>query len=445
MSRSAHTALLASARARVLIAAIAVLGLWGAVLWAVLAPPPPAASARPSVPIPPSLRLVVASGQVAPTGGSFDRFDIESQPIVAPINASGHVAFYATLVRTKAREGIFLAMGSRIVKLAAIGDIVPGGGILSEFARHPVPALNDADKLAFGASVAGARATEGVFLASEGSIKVIALSGADAPGVATGTFIEFDTPALNNWDEVTFVATVRRGRETLQALYLYSSGKLRKLVLEGDLTPKGGAFSKFGVPVINNKGVIAFPAVLEHGPVLGGIFIAGTRDLRLLIGTGESGPGGMMLLQFSERVAINDDDYIALGAHLRSGDDSKEAVLLADASGVAQVAIVGDGAPGGGTFSGFGAWPSLGPGDMVAFVAAIEGGPGSVGLFVSQSGHIRRVAMVGDHWAGGKVIPAFALNPVASAGLNKAVTFATMAEDISGNGIYYYGPPPTPN
>ena len=436
------TPLLTSAGARLLIAVMAVLGLWGAVLWAILAPPPPPPSARLAAPAAPSLRLVVAAGQAAPTGGSFDRFDIESQPIVAPINASGHVAFYATLVRTKAREGIFLATGSRIVKVAAIGDVVAGGGILSEFAKHPVPALNDADKLAFGASVAGARATEGVFLASEGTIKVIALSGADAPGIATGTFIEFDTPALNNWDEVTFVATVRHGRETLEALYLYSAGKLRKLVVEGDLTPRGGTFSKFGVPVINNKGVIAFPAVLEHGPVLGGLFVAGTRDLRLLVGAGENVLGGMMLLRFSERVAINDNDHIAFGAQVRSGDESKEAVLLADASGIEQVAIVGDSAPGGGRFSGFGPWPSLGPDDMVAFIAAIEEGPGALGLFVSQAGQIRRVAMAGDHWANGKVIPPFALNPVATAGPNKAVTFATMAEVVNQNGIYYYGPPP---
>ena len=442
MDQSLPTPLLTSAGARLSIAALAVVGLWAAVLWAILAPPPPPTSARLATPAAPSLRLVVASGQAAPTGGSFDRFDIESQPIVAPINSSGHVAFYATLVRTKAREGIFLATGSRIMKVAAIGDVVAGGGVLSEFAKHPVPALNDADKLAFGASVAGARATEGVFLASEGTLKVIALSGADAPGIATGTFIEFDTPSLNNWGEVTFVATVRRGRETLEALYLYSGGKLRKLVVEGDLTPRGGTFSKFGVPVINNKGVIAFPAVVEHGPVLGGLFVAGTRDLRLLVGAGENVVGGMMLLRFSERVAINDNDRIAFGAEVRSGDKSKEAVLLADASGIAQVAIAGDSAPGGGRFSGFGPWPGLGPDDMVAFIAAIEDGPGALGLFVSEAGQVRRVAMAGDHWANGKIIPPFALNPVATAGPNKAMTFATMAEVVSQNGIYYYGPPP---
>jgi len=47
---------------------------------------------------------------------------------------AGQVAFYATLVRVKATEGIFLATGARIEKVAAVADAVPGGGTLSEFA-----------------------------------------------------------------------------------------------------------------------------------------------------------------------------------------------------------------------------------------------------------------------------------------------------------------------
>jgi hypothetical protein len=387
------------------------------------------------------MRLVVASGQAAPTGGSFDRFDIASQPIVAPVNVRGHVAFYASVIRSKTAEGIFLATGQHFIKVAAVGDAVPGGGKLSEFAKHPIPALNDSDKVAFGAAVAGAHATEGVFLASERSLQVIALSGTDAPGIPTGTFLEFDSPAINNQDEVAFVATVRRGRETLQALYLYSNGKLRKLVAEGDPTPRGGTFDKFGVPAINNKGVIAFPAVLDHATVLGGIFVAGTRDLRLLLSVGELEPDGAMLVRFSERVAINDEDNIALGAHLRLSNDNKEAVLLVTPNGPRKIAAVGESAPGGGTFSAFGPWPSLGSDNMVVFMAGIEAGPGPLALYAGGSLGLRRIAMVGDLLANGKFLQAFALNPVASAASNGALTFATMAELGGGeSSIYYFGP-----
>ena len=47
------------------------------------------------------MHLVVASGQPAPSGGAFERFDVASQPVVAPVNAEGHVAFYASVVRSK--------------------------------------------------------------------------------------------------------------------------------------------------------------------------------------------------------------------------------------------------------------------------------------------------------------------------------------------------------
>src|SRR3974377_681690 len=123
--------LLSSAGARLAIAAIAVLCFWGGVVWAYLAPPPPNVSDLRAPSVAPSMRLVVTSGQAAPTGGSFDRFDIASQPIIAPVNARGHVAFYASVIRSKTAEGIFLATGQHFVKVAAVGDAVPGGGKLA--------------------------------------------------------------------------------------------------------------------------------------------------------------------------------------------------------------------------------------------------------------------------------------------------------------------------
>ena len=433
--------LLASASSRLTIAGAAILLLWIAVLWASLSEPTRKAALQNAAPEVPALRLVVASGQAAPSGGRFDRFDVSSQPIVAPVNGRGQVAFYASVARAKATEGIFLATASRVTKAAAVGDAVPGGGVLSEFARHPVPALNDAGKIAFGANVAGAHATEGIFLAADDRLKAIALSGTDAPGVQNGTFVEFDAPVLNNRDEIAFVGTVRRGRETLQVLYLYSGGVLRKLVAGGDPAPRGGSFDRFGVPAINNKGVVVFPAVIEQGAVLGGIFVAGARELRLLVGAGEIGPGGAMLVRFSERAAIDDEDNVAFVAHLGSGTSS-EAVLVASASGLTQLAIVGESAPGGGRFAAFGPWPNFGPNATVAFVAAIDAGPGTLGIYLGTPGAIHRVAMVGDHLANGDVIPALALNSVTSVGSRGGLTFATMANPESGqNGIYYYGPP----
>src|SRR5712671_4781896 len=214
--------LLVSAWRRLLVAGLAVAGLWGAVLWVApstpsTAPGQPAlrVATRPAI-VPAAqtgpLRAVVRSGLAAPVGGRFDRFDVNAQPIVAPVNARGQVAFYATVLRTPAREGIFLAEGGQVTKLAAFGDNLPGGGALA----------------AFGAQVAGGRSTEGVFLAGADGLQAIALAGDDAPGVPAGVLVGFDAPALNDNDELAFVASVRRGRDLLDVLYFWNGQRLQR-------------------------------------------------------------------------------------------------------------------------------------------------------------------------------------------------------------------------
>jgi hypothetical protein len=436
--------LLTGALARLQVGVAASLVLWACVLWACLSHPVPPEADKPPPPAPPALRRIVGTGQPTPIGGTFDRFDVASQPIVAPVNANGQVAFYATILRNRATEGIFITRGGRLAKLAAVGDSVPGGGVLTQFAKHPMPSLNDSGTVVFGAAVSSAQAAEGVFMVKDDTLSVIAVVGANAPGVVGGTFAEFDTPSLNNRDEVAFVATVRHGRETFQALYLYGNGRLRKLLAEGDPYLGGGFFDQFGLPAINNRGVIALPVTLDHGPVLGGIFVTGTRDLKMLVGAGAAAPDGRMILRFSERLAIDDDDNIAFGAHLGSGTNRSEAVMKVNTSGLTLVTAAGDAAPGGGRFAGFGEWPSIAPAGRVAFVAAIDDGPAPIGIFAWQAGTLGRLVLVGDKLPDGEMLPPFALNPVTSAGTNGGVSFATMGNSEPGGGsrIYYFGPPP---
>jgi hypothetical protein len=443
-ARATSGLLLRGALARLQAAILAGLLLWAGVLWACLSHPVPPKPYEPPPPTPPALHRIVISGQPAPVGGVFDRFDVEMQPIIAPVNENGQVAFYATVLRSKAKEGIFVATAGHIAKAAAVGDSAPGGGVLSAFSNHPIPSLNDSGTVVFGAATASAQTGEGIFMAKDGSLTAIAMLGADAPGYIGGTFVDFDTPALNNRDEVVFVATVRHGRETIETLYVYGNRRLRKLLAEGDPYLGGGFFGKFGVPAINNRGVIAFPVTLDHGPALGGIFVSGTRDLKMLVGAGALAPDGQMLLRFSERLAIDDDDNIAFGAHIGAGAVSTETLMRVNTSGLTQIARVGDPAPGGGKFAGFGQWPAVGPVGRIAFIAAIDDGPGPIGIYSWQTGTLSPIVIAGQKLAEGGVLPPFAINAVTAAGNNGGVTFATMSDDAAGGSsrIYYFGPPP---
>ena len=446
--------LLVAAWRRLLVAGVALAGLWTAVLW--VAPSTPStAPAQPSLRVAAqptadpvsetgALRAVVRSGLAAPGGGRFDRFDVTSQPIVAPVNARGQVAFYATVLRAPAREGIFLAEAGHVTKVAAFGDSVPGGGTLAEFGAHPLPSLNIVGHVAFGAQIAGGRATEGVFLAGADRLRAIALAGDDAPGVPAGVLVGFDAPALNDNDELAFVASVRRGRDLLDVLYFWNGQRLQRLVAEGDpLLRIGGTMDKIGEPALNNSGVIAFPAAIFKGPALGGIFVTGARDLRLLVGAGDRAPSGAMILRFSERVAIDDEDGVAFGTYLGKDGVTREAVLRAGPEGLAEIAVEGALAPGGGRYAGFGPWPTAAPGGVTAFIAALDGGPGSLAAFAGVAGDMKRVAAVGETLPQGELIGRFAANGVAVAGPGGALTFATVAEaEGERNAIYCRCPGP---
>src|SRR4051794_1650681 len=122
--------LLASSRSRLAVAAAATLLLWIAVLWASLSEPLGKAARAPAPAVAHTLNLVVASGQPAPTGGKFDRFDVGSQPIVAPVNNSGQIAFYASVARAKVAGSNFVSTAPRDGKTTGNRRAVAGGGML---------------------------------------------------------------------------------------------------------------------------------------------------------------------------------------------------------------------------------------------------------------------------------------------------------------------------
>src|SRR6185503_4191788 len=194
---------------------------------------------------PTRLQRVALTGDPAPGGGVFDRFGAESMPIVAPVNVAGDVVFFATLARGGPDEGLFLWSRGRVTTVAREGDRVPGVGRLSGFGKHPSPALGDDGTVVFAAAITGGSAVEGIFAARGGRIGPLALSGAAAPGIASGTLAGVEAPAINARGDVAFLATVRRGRESAEALLLSTRGRLQKVVAQGDPAPAGGTFGGF--------------------------------------------------------------------------------------------------------------------------------------------------------------------------------------------------------
>jgi len=390
-----------------------------------------------------ALRPVASAGQSAPGGGTFEHFGVESLPIVAPLNARGQVAFFASLLRGAGAEGLFLASAGSIGKVSVEGDPAPGGGTISGLGRHPVPAINADGTVAFAASVAKGKTVEGIFTASRGRVQAVALAGAPAPGIPSGTLAAFDSPALNDRGDVAFGATVRRGRETVEAIFHRAGGKLTKLVATGDPAPAGGMFAGFGPPALSNRGAVVFAAVIEGRAVPGGIFRAQAGQLAMLVGAGDESPIGGIFMKFSERLAINDSGVVAFHAVLRHGPVAA-AVFALDGGRVRKAAATGDAAPGGGTFSNFGPWPSLDAAGTVGFVASVDAGPSPIGVFLAGGSGLSRVAAIGDPLPGGGTLATFTLYPVIALSPSGALTFSTAptATGQGAEGIYLASPSP---
>ena len=372
---------------------------------------------------PAPLRAIARTGDPAPGGGTFDRFGQEALPVIAPVNASGDVAFFAKLSRGAADEGIFLHRRGRILTVAREGDRVPGVGQLSGFGKHPTPALSDGGTVAFVAAVAGGRAVEGIFAWSAGRLRAVATTGGPAPGMPSSVLAGLDVPAVNARGDIVFLATIRRGRESLDAILVSTGGALRKVVAQGDPAPAGGVFAAFGPPVINAQGTVAFAAVVEGKVVPGGIFVASGNRIQMLAGAGEETPIGGIFAKFSERVGLSDTGIVAFHGMLKFAP--VEAAIFAVKDGRPRaVSRLGDPAPAGGTIAHFGLWPAVGPGGAIAFAASIDGGPSPVAVLLADGSGLTQVVAVGDTLPGGDRIASLTLYPVVSLGSRGHVSFA---------------------
>jgi hypothetical protein len=438
----ASGAILAGTRQRVSLALVPLALLWLGVLWAAIGGRAPGTATSNPPPLPAVLQTVTATGEPAPTEGSFGGFDAEGRVVPAPANRRGDVVFFARLLRSSAEEGLFLSSGGRTLRLAAVGDSVPGGERIAGFGEHPGIAINEAGAVAFAARLTGGKATSGVFLAQNGKLASVALSGAAAPDVSGGTLADFEAPALNDAGEVTFLAALRRGREASEAIYVWRRGQLVKVAAAGDAAPSGGNFTSFAVPALNNNGDIAFGALVEQGPVLGGIYVVSGRERRLVLAAGNPAPTGGIFARFSEQLELNDAGAIAFSAVLREGGPGS-ALFVIENDVPRTIVATGDAAPGGGSFAAFASWPVLSQSGAVAFIASLDGGPNGLGVFLAGPEGLKRVATVGDTLPGGDRLAAFPLYPALAIAPNDAVTFNAFAErdGARADTLFFYGPP----
>ena len=391
------------------------------------------------------------AGEPVGLNGSFDRFGLEVMTMVLASNNRGETAFYATIRRSQSEEGIFLAKpDGKIGRIAVAGDPVPDqtGQLIAGFGERPAPVLNDEGSVAFIATLAGGRGAAGVFLASEGQLRTIASSGMKAPVIlgGIGVFAEFEAVSINSHGDVAFLAWVRHGRETIEVVYVARKvgavHQLMKVAASGEPAPGGGFYASFGAPVVNNKGAIAFPAVVKLGPALGAIFVApADAPAHLFLGTGDQAPTGGMFARFSERIGFDDSGRVAFGSFI-NGNGPDFGIFVADGADRRVIAARGQMAPGGGLYSSFGAWPAMSHSGELAFVAATDQAPAFDGVFLANAaGQVTRVVRPGDPLMDGGKLTSLGLYPTVAVASDGSVSLLGIVErdGEEANAVLRYG------
>ncbi|MFQ5741172.1 MAG: choice-of-anchor tandem repeat NxxGxxAF-containing protein [Acidobacteriota bacterium] len=198
------------------------------------------------------------------------------------------------------------------------GDAVPGGGRFTKFTVTSTD-INEIGDIVFDSN-------QGIFVAGAALVRSVVRPEDSAPG--GGSFTVLRDPSLNDAGAVAFRGTLD---STIQGIFLRSStGQLTAVALAGDQASGGGQFASFGIPAMNDLGVIVFTARLND--LSEGIFRFVNGTITALARTGDLPLGGGTFDRFSglsspEGPAINDAGQVVFLAILADG---RRGVFVAD-------------------------------------------------------------------------------------------------------------------
>lgn len=312
--------------------------------------------------------VVVTEGDQVPSG----RIQTMRARSSIFLNARGAVALSAQIAGGPGAvpgtsSAILLAREGAVTKIAGAGDTEPVSGGTFESVSLPlyVPApLNDAGQVVFFGSVfTGIPGSypKGLFVGSEGApVKRVAVTGQTAPGGRPfyNLNVNDSSPAINESGQVAFVATTGTSTSQRRGIYLFtptSNPELQKIVEPDDPGPAGTKFVGLAYPSLNNPGQVAFMATLAGSPLggpTGGVFVGSPSGLASLALDGELAPAGGSFSIATARpdVQMNDQGDVVFRADLKQGTSDSGYFLRRGSSGlVEKLVLQGEAAPGTGT------------------------------------------------------------------------------------------------
>src|SRR5688572_105139 len=199
--------------------------------------------------------------------------------------------------------------------------------------------------------------------ASAQTIRTVALTGQQAPGLANGiVFDGFESVTLNALGQVAFAADLKGNNLTRFndfGIWSESSGSLDVMVRAGDQAPgmpSGFRFGSFGYGTLSSAGQMAFYAGTEGVPTRDnryGVWAGAKDSLRAIVKHGDPAPrtpaGVTIVLEDEMGVDVNDAGQIVMRAELEGNvvdQSNNEGILWNGVGGLEVVARMGQQVPG---------------------------------------------------------------------------------------------------
>jgi hypothetical protein len=334
-----------------------------------------------------ALAAVVAHGAATPVDGFLFLAGLPTQTLT-----SGAVIVRAHVMNAAdATHAHFLWSGS-LAPLMTTADQLPVG---ARTIVRPGSLSAAGDYLGIGLQRAGGRESIGVLDPASQSALVVATDG-DVVGGTGGSRLQFgtvNTVLVNGAGDLVVQASLFGGAALENRPAILSGGftqAFAAVMIDGVTLDSGGrlltqpqlAFATLVRPVpINMTGNVAFTAIADGGPR--GVFVGHPQASphKVALPGDVVSTGATIVSVGPVHGGINEAGQVLFVATTAAGQG-----LMVSFPGLTPqvIAQVGDSAPGGGTFSGFGSTPMPGFNDLgqVAFVASTSGGAGG-GMFLA--------------------------------------------------------------
>jgi hypothetical protein len=322
--------------------------------------------------------IIAASGAAAPAGGNYRAF------LNVALNARGQVAFDAFL-GGPSTSGVFVNDGMTTSVIALGGDPDPAAG---NFSFVFAPSITTRGDVIFDTDT-------GIFRADGRSTVPLMQNGDAAP--SGGSLTLSSTHVANSRGDIAYFAIVTGGVST-QGIFRNNGTHTVAIADDNTLAPTGGTFNFFGgSSVINRDGRVAFFAGTT-GSADFGIYRGDGETTTTIFAANQSAPGGATFVDFSNPLINKHGQVLAL-ALLENGT-GPAGLFLGDGMDAVAIALSGDAAPTGGTYTTFFGPLTLNDRGQSAFEVFLTGGASGRGIFRGDGATTTPIALQGTAAAG---------------------------------------------